>query len=70
MKKKRFNRVKDGDVLAVYRNNRWACCDCGLVHTFTFTWAKKGLVVKVRRNVSWTAASRRRKKHSFVEKRK
>lgn len=66
----RFRQVRQGDVLPVYRSQRWACCDCGLVHTMVFTWAKKGLVVKVLRNEKWSAISRRRKKHPFTRTRR
>lgn len=66
MKQRRFRRVKNGDLLAVYTVNRWACCDCGLVHTMTFKPMKRGLYVRVQRNESWTKASRQRKKHAFV----
>lgn len=64
--KRRFRRVKDGDTLLVYTVNRWACCDCGLVHTMTFKSTKTALLVRVRRNESWTKASRRRKVHRFT----
>ena len=65
--KPRFRRVKDGDTIDVYPINRWACCDCGLVHTMSFKpVGRTGLQVTVRRNELWTKASRQRKSHPYV----
>jgi hypothetical protein len=64
--KLKWRRVMSGDVLPVHASQRWACCDCGLVHTFRFFWEGRGenrrLSVKVLRNEKWTRLSRRRSK--------
>lgn len=62
MKKYVFKQVRNGDILAVHRTENWACCDCGLVHTFRFFNAGRGLKVKVMRNETRTKISRRRKR--------
>jgi hypothetical protein len=58
----RFRKVYDGDTLRVSKVNYWACCDCGLVHTFRFFPSAGGLKVKVRRNKVRTKESRARRK--------
>ena len=35
-KRVRFYSVKDGEWITPTREHKMACCDCGLVHDFTF----------------------------------
>lgn len=57
----KYHRVQDGDLLTIKmnRNNKIACCDCGLVHNFHFYRLKGRVVARVVRNRRATAAVRR-----------
>lgn len=61
-----YTQRKDGDVVVVPESNKMkiACCDCGLVHRFTFAVVthkrKKRVAFAAVRDNRATAARRRR----------
>lgn len=66
MKRRQYPKVDDGEITEIrwrVQTLRFACCDCGLVHSFEFKVSEGGEIIEVtlhRQNKS-TAALRRQK---------
>lgn len=57
-----YTQIWDGEWNPAYREQRVACCDCGLVHDIYIRRIKGKLMQRVDRNERATAAIRRGKK--------
>ncbi len=58
----KYQPTTSGDLIRINRPTwRTACCDCGLVHDFTFFVRGRKIFVRVYRNNRATAAKRRKR---------
>jgi len=49
-KKRKYPKVDDGEPTAIrwrVQSMRFACCDCGLVHSFEFNVSEHGEIIEV-----------------------
>lgn len=56
----KYYQVKDGEWLYLVRKGKNACCDCGLVHTYTYRTRKGALQRSAVRDTKATWARRKR----------
>ena len=68
----KYPYAQDGVPMDVPKDWHLACCDCGLIHVFTFSFRKEGktqfLQASVRRDNRATAQRRRHMKVKLVDK--